>query len=258
MQQYMSDNLSLPCSLLDIQAGLEDVENKVKVVEPEFANVMGMALMYLHHGRNAPLNIRRGAYAYQGDFQVYRGQITRLAVGVAVVFALAIVGATVLYSMVSADEKRLNSGFCEATRRIVGREICDPTAALATLRQAPGTAEGMAIPRYSAATLLEFMSRALDESVDVNFDDMEIRVDGVAGEADRISAKGDTNSFEAVDEVAAKLKRDPCVQKAEISQQRRGRDPERVEFRLDVSVQCPAGRLPGSDLQVANAGEPTP
>jgi Tfp pilus assembly PilM family ATPase len=212
---------------------------------PEMALALGMAIAVARHGRNVPLNFRRGELAYQGDLQLYRGQVTRIAAGVAAVIVLAIAGAIVRYTMISAEERRINAGFCAATKKIIGREICDPTAALATLRQAPGAAEGVVIPPYSAAALLEMMSKAIGSDIDVSFDDLELRVDGRAGEPDRVTGKGDAATFETTEQVSQALKRDPCVQEVEISKQRKSRDGGRVEFSLSIKVSCPPGATPG-------------
>lgn len=226
-------------------------------VEPEYALGVALAIAVARHGRSAPLNLRRGDLAYQGDLQLYRGQITKIAVGVASVILLAIAGSVVRYSMLSAEEQRLNAGFCVATKKIVGREICDPTAAVATLRQAPGAGEGVVIPPYSAGALLEMMSRAVGPEIEVSFEDLELRVDGRAGEPDRITGKGEAASFESTEQISQSLKRDPCVQEVEVGKQRKTRDGGRVEFNLTIKVACPPGSVPGK-LSTAQAGPPRP
>ena len=155
------------------------------------------------------------------------------------------VGAIVRYSILSAEERRIDAGFCAATKKIMGREICDPTAALATMRQTPGAGEGVVIPAYSAAALLEMMSKTITPDIDVSFEDIELRVDGRAGEADHITGKGEAASFESTEQVSQSLKRDPCVQDVEVGKQRKTRDGGRVEFSLAIKVNCPAGTLPG-------------
>jgi type IV pilus assembly protein PilM len=222
-------------------------------VAPEYALGVALAIAVARHGRSTPLNLRRGDLAYQGDLQIYRGQITRIAVGVASVILLAIAGSVVRYTMLGAEERRLDAGFCAATKKIVGREICDPTAALATLKQPPGAGEGVVIPPYSAGALLEMMSRGIGPEIDVSFEDLELRVDGRTGEPDRITGKGEAASFESTEQISQSLKRDPCVQDVEVGKQRKTRDGGRVEFNLNIKVSCPPGTVPGK-LSTAQAG----
>jgi len=240
----------------EVQVAADEEGPAPIVVGPEYAIALGLALAILRHGRSLALNFRRGELAYQGDMQLYRGHVTRIATGVGIVFALAIVGSIVRYSMLSAEETRLNAAFCVATKKIVGREICDPTAALATLRQAPGSSDGVIIPTYSAATLFEMLSKSIGTEIDASFDDLELKVDGRAGDADRINGKGEAASFESTEQIAAALKRDPCVQEVEVSKQRKVRDGGRVEFNLAVKVTCPSGVTPGQPRDQVAAGAP--
>ncbi|MBN1960900.1 MAG: pilus assembly protein PilM [Deltaproteobacteria bacterium] len=230
----------------------EEDKNENINVAPEFALALGMAIAVARHGRNVPLNFRTGEFAYQGDIQLFRGQISRILSGIAIVILLAICSAIIRYSILANEESRIDKGFCTATKKIVGREICDPTAALATMRQAPGAGEGVVIPAYSAASLLEMMSKNINEDIDVNFENLELRVDGRADEPDRITGKGEAASFDSTEKLSQSLKRDPCVQEVNIGKQRRTRDGARVEFNLTVKINCPAGSTPGHLGMVSN------
>jgi hypothetical protein len=101
------------------------------------------------------------------------------------------------------------------------------------------------------------MSRGIGPEIDVSFEDLELRVDGRAGEPDRITGKGEAASFESTEQISQSLKRDPCVQEVEIGKQRKTRDGGRVEFNLSIKVACPPGSVPGK-LSTAQAGPPRP
>lgn len=245
LPEYLAHKLGIPVEIIDLPRAINDVAKipEGMVIGPEYAVAAGLVLSQARNARNTALNFRRGELAYSGDFQVYRGEIIRIGVGIAAMFFLAMIGSIVRYSMISAEEKALNAAFCQTTQKIVGREICDPTAAIATLKQAPGTAEGVAIPSYSASALLEMMSRNLGTDVDVQFEELEFRLDPTG---DKINGKGEAASFEATEQIVAQLKRDPCVQSAEISKQKKTKNSGRVEFNLTVKVECPAGVIPGN------------
>lgn len=253
LDELLAERLSIPVTLLDLPASLGAVDSKGMAIGPEYAVAMGMALTLMRRGRAAPSNFRRRDLAYHGDLQVYRGEFTRIAVGVGVVFLLAILGSIVQYTMISAEDRQLTQGFCDATRKIVGRPICDPSAAIATLRQAPGAADGVVIPTYSASTLFHMMSKVIGKDIDVQFSDLELRVDGRLTDPDRITGKGEAASFETIEQLAAKLKQDRCVKSAEVSRQKKT-NSGRVEFGLTVLIDCPAGLQPGGATQVAAAG----
>jgi len=243
--------LGVEVALLDLRDCLGSASCRPTSIGPEYGVALAMALSLLRRGRAVPLNFRQGDLAYAGDLQVYRGEIVRIAIGVAAVILLGIAGSIVRYSQITAEEHQIDRGFCTATKQIVGREICNPTAALATMRQAP-TVSGIVLPQYSAATLFEMLSSVLDSSIDVSFDDLEFRLGARGDEPDRITGKGEAATFEMIEQVVRRLKKHPCIKGAEVSKQRKSRN-NRVEFHLSAKVHCPAGVTPSAPVAVAAA-----
>ncbi len=243
---YLADSFKVPVHLLDLKRSLEGVEAGRVSVGAEYAPALGMLLGLIRRGSNVALNFRRKEYAYQGDLQLYKGQIKHMAVGLSLVILLALGASIMRYSLLSEDEARVDQAFCDATERIVGREICNPVAAIATLKEAPGAGEGIFIPKYSASGMLEAMSKLVDPSLDVVFGELDFRLGARGDESDRITGKGDARTFEAVEQLVTGLKADPCVEEAEVSKQRKKRNSNRVEFSLTVRLKCPPGVLPGT------------
>jgi type IV pilus assembly protein PilM len=240
---YLQHRLGIPVELLDMQERLKDMPDG-PAVGPEFAVALGMALSMYRHGRDTPLNFRRGDFAYHGDLELYRGQLTRAAIGISLVLCLALTASVTRYTLLRGEERQIDKGFCTATQRIIGREICDPTAALSILKQS-GTDGGTAIPAYSASATLEMISHAVGSDVDITLDELDLAVNALAGQADRITGKGEAASFETTEQLVTQLKREPCVEGVEITKQRKGQSAGRVEFNILVKVACPAGLKPG-------------
>ena len=253
---YLQSRLGVRVELLDVREAMSFLPGDPSATGPEYAVALAMAVAQFRHGRDIPLNFRRGEFSYHGDIQLYRGQLMRIAVGTAAVICLAILASGVRYSMLRSEERDLDQGFCNATQKIVGKAICDPTAALATLRQAPG-AEGASIPSFSASQLYEMLSKSIDSGVDIQFDSLDLRVDGTGVQPERLLGKGEAASFETTEQLVAMVKRDACVQDAEVSKLRKTSQGGRVEFNLTVKVLCPAGVQPGTQVQaVAQAATP--
>lgn len=252
---FLSSSLGIPCELLDLRGATQSLPGGPVAVGPEYALSLAMAVSMFRHGREVPLNFRRGEFAYHGDIQLYRGQFTRMAVGLSAVFLLAIFASVVRYTMLRGEEKELDKGFCTATQRIVGREICDPVAALATLKQ-PSGPDGTVIPSFSAGSLLEMLSKTVGSEIDVQFDELDLRVDSSGGGPERLTGKGEAATFETTEQLVAAIKRDACVQEAEVSKLRKSSSTGRVEFNLLAKVSCPPGLRPGTKIAVAAA--PTP
>lgn len=244
--RYLSQRLGMPVESLDVGAALGALEIPDRThVTPEHAVVLGLALGMFRRGQDMSLNFRQGELAYHGDIALFRGFFSKLTIGFACVFWAAFIHAGVRYGLLHGEEKDLTQGFCNATRTIVGKEICDPSRALAALKQS-GADGGTVIPSYSATALLEMLAKALPTTTDVTFDETDVRVDGVVGQPERIALRGEAASFETVEQVVALLKHDVCVQDAEISRQRKTQNAGRVEFFLQIKVACPVGTQPGA------------
>lgn len=256
LDQHVAATLGLPVELLDLKSALGDVVCE-RPLGPEYAVPLGLALAQSRRGRGLPLNLRRGEFAYSGDFALYRKEITRVGVGLALLMGLAMLGSIVRYTLVTSEEAEITQAICSATKKIVDREICDPTMARSVINSAPAGDDGVFIPDYTAATLFEMMSRAIPADLSVTFENLDFKLEGATGEPDRITGKGDADSFESTEQLVSSLRKDPCVQEAEILKQKRGKS-DRVEFNLRVAVKCPAGKIPGSELEALAQAGPTP
>ncbi len=251
LAKYLSSKLGMHVSLLDLGQSLHGVTLRTDMVGPEYANALALGLAVLRRGQAVPLNVRRGSLAYRGDIQVYRGEMMRIGIGIAAVFLLAITGSIVRYTLISSEETELNKSFCKATLKIVGKEICDPTAALSTLKHSGAPGDTVVVPAYTAVELFEMMSKMIGKEVDVTFDDLEIRVTGRQDDPDKITGKGEAASFETIEQVVMALKKHPCVQEADVSKQTKNKNTNRVTFNLSAKISCPIGTNPVAAAEIA-------
>lgn len=252
---YFARKFGIEVEILDLSTVLEKLSGTqtesfptVEGIDPEYASTLGLALAQLKRGSHAPLNFRRGEFAYSGDFALYRTEILRFAFGIAAVLLIALLGSFIRLSVLNAEEDRIDQGFCDATKKIIGTEICNAQRALARLNEPSNATNGVVIPVYSATHLLNTMSGLLAPHPDVSFDSLEFRVNGRADEPDQVTGTGEAKDFETIQTTVSSLKKDPCIEKAEVTRQRRTRDSGRVEFSIEVNVQCAAGVQPGSAL----------
>jgi Tfp pilus assembly PilM family ATPase len=249
---HLQERLGIPVELVDLHEALGAVECKPTGLGPEYAVALGMALALLRRGSGVALNFRRGDLAYSGDIQIYRSEVTRVAIGLATVILLFIAGSIVRYTQVSAEERQINQAFCDASKTIIGREVCDPIALLSMMKGAPDAGGGIVIPQHSATMLLDMMSRTIDTSLDVTFEDLELRVDGRLDEPERVAAKGDAATFQTTEQLVTRMKQHPCVEEAEVTKTKKNR-AGRVDFNLSARVRCPPGTEITAPLAVAEA-----
>lgn len=250
---YLARRCGVQVEVLDVRQALAPLQIGDVALHPEHAVLLGLAMAMFRRGQDTPLNFRRGKLAYHGDIQLYRGTLTRVAMGLALVFVTAFAHASLRYFLLKSEEVQLNKGFCSATQKIVGREICEPTRALAALRQS-GADGGTVIPSFSATAILEMLARRIPAELDVKLDELDVRVDAVAGQPERLTGKGEAASFETTEQLQTLLRKDPCVQEAEISRQRKTQNNGRVEFNLKILVACPLGGRPAM-AQLAPKGQ---
>ncbi len=257
LPEYLSRRLGIDVELLDLAAVADSMTGDTRSgeqaasavpVAPEFAPALALGLSQLRRGGQLPLNFRKGEFRYSGDFAAYRGEIVRIGVGLAAVFLIALVGSVVRLSILNGEEARIDRGFCEATKTIIGNEVCNPQQAIAILKEPANSAAGVVIPTYSASDVLDALSGLLNEDLDVRFEDLELKVAGRVDEPDTIAGKAEAASFEDIEKIVATLKEDPCIQDVEASRQKKTRDSSRVEFNISIDLQCPTGVLPGSAI----------
>jgi general secretion pathway protein L len=251
LEDYLHGRLGITVDHLVLKQSLSQLETRGRTFMPAHALVLAMAQSLFRHGQDVPFNFRHGDLAYKGDLQLYRGQLTRAAVAVACIFALAGVHATTRWVMLRAEERDVNLAFCKVTEKVIGRQICDPTTALATMRESQG--QGTVIPSFSASAMLQMLSKRVPKTVDVQFDELDLRVDATPGQPERIMGRGEAATFETIEQLVSLIKADPCVQDAEVSKQRKSQNQGRVEFSLTIKVLCPTGQRPGASVG-PNAG----
>ncbi len=245
---YLQAEIGIPVERLNLDSSLGESVECAEGIENSYAVSLAMGLGFLRQGARTPLNFRRGDLAYAGNVELYQGQILRLALGLSLVFLLALGGAFVRYSLVKAEEENLDQKFCQVTKDIIGKEICDPKRALSILKQSPSEDGEFFIPKYFASTLFEMLSKALPNEIDVTFENVEFRIDRGRGEGDRITGKGEGASFDTIEQMVAAIKKDKCVNNVEISKQRKTKKTGRVQFHFSINVKCADESIPGEKL----------
>ena len=154
------------------------------------------------------------------------------------------------YVLVSGQEEALNKEFCLATEKIVGRQICDPTAALATLRQPAGAGDGVVIPEFSAARMFDAFSKNISAEIDVSFSELELRLPSRVGDFEKITGREKPLILKPRNKWWRPEKRS-CVERG-------GFAPEKTKFaesvQPDRKYEVPPGDLPGAQSAAANLG----
>lgn len=230
IEEQLQSDLGIPVGRLPLPA---EVAPHVEASEqPTIAQAYALAMRGSATGSKAPrFNFRRGDFAFKGEFGFARGRIGRLAAFAATILLLLIASGVVRNTLLSRREAAVDAQLCEATTKVLGRCEKDYARALNMLQGTESPAA--AVPKTSAVQLLADVTTLIPPDTKVTIDQLEVGLD-------RISIKATTDSTKQVDTVTAALKKDRCFKEVQQRKVERTRDGQKVNFGLEIQVECPA------------------
>jgi len=229
LEEQLGRELGLVVSLLRLPTDLQQAIPAE--VHPQAAQAVALALRGAAVGARAPrFNLRRGEFAFKGDFDYLRDRLGLLGSYAAALFILLIASGVVRNSVLSRREQQLDQKLCEVTQRVLGQCEKNYDRALNMLRGKESPAA--VIPKTSAVEILAEMTERIPPDVQVTFD--EIIVD-----MERVSLRGETGSTKLVDTITTSLKDFRCFHEVKQGKVEKSKDGKSVNFRLDIQVECP-------------------
>lgn len=228
LAEQLSRDLNLPVRVLALPA--DTAETIPPQAQPAAAQAYALALRGNAAGARAPrFNLRRGEFAFKGDFDYVKDKLGLLASFAATLLLLLIAFGVVRNSVLARREAQVDAVLCDTTQRILGRCEKDYNRALNMLKGVESPAA--ALPRMSAVNLLAEVTQRVPQDVPVKFDRIQI-------DLDRLILQGETDSSKQVDTLSNALKGHHCFKDVRQGKVERTRDGK-VTFRLDVQVECP-------------------
>jgi general secretion pathway protein L len=221
-------DLGLPVQLLDLPLEASSAINADAA--PAAAQAFALALRGQASGSKAPrFNLRRGPFAFKGDFDWLREKIPLLSAFAAVLLLMFIATGVARNRMLANREEQIDNALCDVTQRVLGKCEKNFDRALSMLhgKESPAAA----IPKKSAVVLLAELIQKIPNEVPVTFE--EVRV-----ELNRVGLKVKTDSAKQVDKLSAALKAHRCVKKVTEGRVDRSKDGTSVTVRIDIEVAC--------------------
>lgn len=231
---FLSDELGIPARTLSLPM---DAQNNIPGAFSRSAlQPYALALRGLQSGAKAPrFNLRRGPFAFKGDFDYLRDRRGLLIAYAAAILLLMLASGILRNSLLARREEALNAELCEVTTRVLGTCEKDFDRALALLKGKESPAA--AIPKHSAVELLANVVKQLPSEVVVEFDQVLI-------EQSRISLRVTTDSPKQIDRINTAIKGNPCFREVNQGKMERSSD-QKIQLKMEIDVQCPdvaAGR----------------
>ncbi|WP_224249428.1 pilus assembly protein PilM [Hyalangium gracile] len=198
---------------------------------PSAAQAYALALRGQASGAKAPrFNLRRGDFAFKGDFDYVKDKVGLLASFAATLLLLLIASGVVRNSVLSRNEAKVDAVLCSTTKNILGNCETNYDRAINMLRGVESPAA--ALPKMSAVNLLAEVTQKISPEVPVKLERIQI-------DMDRIILQGETNSSKEIDTLTTSLKSHRCFREVNPGKVEKTRDGTKVTFRLDIQVACP-------------------
>lgn len=229
LAEQLAAGLQLPVQVLELP---NDAKAVMSGPSPQAAQAYALAMRGNATGARAPrFNLRRGEFAFKSDFDYVSEKIGQLATFAAVLLVLLIASGIVRNTVLERREKAVDAMLCDITNRYLGR--CEKNFDIAlNMLQGQGS-PAASIPKRSAVTLLADLTKALPA-------DFPVTADQIVIDLDRISARFETDSSKHVEDIVAALKTEKCFREVKEGKLEKNKDGTKVQFRLDIQVDCPA------------------
>lgn len=226
--EQLSRDLNLPVRVLALPA---DAKAIPAAEQPVAAQAYSLSLRGNAAGVRAPrFNLRRGEFAFKGDFDYVKDKLGLLASFAATLILLLIAFGVVRNSVLARREAQVDAVLCDTTQRILGRCEKDYNRALNMLAGVESPAA--ALPRMTAVNLLAEVTGRVPDDMPVKFTRIQI-------DLGRVILEGETDSSKQIDTLSNAIKNHDCFKDVRQGKVEKTRDGSKMSFRLDVQVQCP-------------------
>ena len=229
---YMAEQLNLPVS---VGAAVEQVVER-DVDSPRrgaMAQALALALRPAGEAPVSQIEMRKGEFAFAGSLQNFRQRVPFMAASFAVILVLVGVNVAARFQALGQREAEVDQQFCDITKKVVGREICEPSVAIPVLTRPSSELGSFKLPERSAflvaAELSSLIPEALSEGTVIT--EMDINVE-------RARIEGETVNFEAVDKISSALGKNKCFESIKKGRLRKKSTGKSVEFQLNIRLGC--------------------
>jgi general secretion pathway protein L len=236
LAEQLERDLNMPTRVLALPAEAAGVVPAP--AQPSAAQAYALALRGQATGTKAPrFNLRRGEFAFKGDFDYVKDKLGLLASFAATLFLLLIASGVVRNTVLSNREAQVDRALCDTTQRILNTCESNYDRAINLLKGVESPAA--ALPKLSAVNLLAELTQRVPEGMQVKFDRIQI-------DLSRITLQGETDSTKQIDTLSTELKKFRCFTEVQEGKVEKTRDGQKYTFRMDVKVECPE-QAPGAE-----------
>lgn len=233
LDAQLARDLDLPVQVVQLPADASAVIPEA--AGPTAAQSLALALRAQSVGTKARFNVRRGEFAFKGDFDYLRDRVGTLAAFAAILLIALLASGFARNAVLARRERMVDAKVCDVTQRVLGRCEKNFDKALSMLKGKESPAA--VLPKVSAVNLLAELAQRIPSDIPVKLDQIEI-------DPDRITVRCETESSKHVDPITTALKGYKCFREVKEGKVEKSRDGQKVNFRLDIQVECPDSQPP--------------
>lgn len=234
LANYLADQLNVPVA--NGVAVEQIVERQVEAARrPAYACALASALRAVGETPAAAIDLRVGEFQFAGQLQHLKQRAPVIAGSVAILLMLLAANTFAQYHVINKRERSIDQQFCDITKTVVGRPICEPAIALSVMKDPQTELGSFKLPERSAVRVAAELSGMIPEKL-MKDEDVWINEFDINNERARVS--GESASFDAVDQIVAEYAKDPCYAEIKKSRLRKKSDGKGVEFQLSMNLRC--------------------
>lgn len=180
--------------------------------------------------KSGQLNFRQGEFAARGQLEIFRTKLVAVALLSLLVFATGALTMHLGYLQKTREEHRLKQQMAEVFRQVMpaNATLVDvPLQLESQLKDLQKQVQLFGLGGHGAATVLQGLSNSIDQDLRVDLQEFNYSNDEV-----RLS--GNADSFDAVDQIAGKLKANHLFGHVEIINAKLAADNSQVDFELQL------------------------
>lgn len=182
--------------------------------------------------KNEQLNFRHGEFAARGQLEVFRSKLVVAALLLLVVIIGGAFSMHLGYLQKSREQSMLKQQIMRVFRQTMpaGSTVVDvPLQMESQLNQLQQQVQLFGLGGQGAATVLQSLSSLIDAEIRIDLQEFNFTHDGV-----RLA--GNTDSFEAVNQVAEQLAKNPLFAQVDIADAKLAADNSQVYFELQLQL----------------------
>lgn len=235
---YLSEKLGLPVEPFHY---LRPDFNRIpdaQDVEAVMGTPLAIALTGLNPKKQRRLNMRKGDYAFKGDYELWRSRLTMIGVNLLVILLFFGIYVGMQFQILRSADKELSAQIAESCKEILGREVGDAKVCVSQMMEViggPGASAGISKlrPEVDVITVYDELTSRLitNEAGAVDIEELDIS-------DKKIKLKGKAASIPTVGQVIDNIKTYACFTGVNQGPTRNAVNSDRVDFSLNLVVEC--------------------